>query len=149
MPGFSCCTWPLWSLVQHAEKEMAIHSSVLAWRIPGTGQPGGLLSMGPHRVGHHWSNLVGVVADLLLFALLCVIPNISSKWKGGLSGGLDSKESSSNARDQGLLPGLRRSPGERKWQPIPVSLPGESHGQRRLASCSPWGHKESDTTEVT
>ena len=34
------------------EKEMATHSSVLAWRIPGTGEPGGLLSLGLHRVGH-------------------------------------------------------------------------------------------------
>ena len=34
------------------EKEMATHSSVLAWRIPGTGEPGGLLSMGSHRVRH-------------------------------------------------------------------------------------------------
>ena len=34
------------------EKEMVTHSSVLAWRIPGTGEPGGLLSMGLHRVGH-------------------------------------------------------------------------------------------------
>ena len=34
------------------EKEMATHSSVPAWRIPGTGEPGGLLSMGSHRVGH-------------------------------------------------------------------------------------------------
>ena len=34
------------------EKEMATHSSVLAWRIPGTGEPGGRLSMGSHRVGH-------------------------------------------------------------------------------------------------
>ena len=34
------------------EKEMATHSSVLAWRIPGTGEPGRLLSMGSHRVGH-------------------------------------------------------------------------------------------------
>ena len=34
------------------EKEMATHSSVLAWRIPGTGEPGGLLSTGSHRVGH-------------------------------------------------------------------------------------------------
>ena len=34
------------------EKEVATHSSVLAWRIPGTGEPGGLLSMGSHRVGH-------------------------------------------------------------------------------------------------
>ena len=35
------------------EKEMAAHSSVLAWRIPGTGEPGGLPSMGSHRVGHN------------------------------------------------------------------------------------------------
>ena len=39
------------------EKEVVTHSSVLAWRIPGTGEPGGLLSMGSHRVGHDWSNL--------------------------------------------------------------------------------------------
>ena len=38
-------------------KEMATHSSVLAWRIPGTGEPGGLPSMGSHRVGHDWSDL--------------------------------------------------------------------------------------------
>ena len=35
------------------EKEMETHSSVLAWRIPGTGEPGGLPSMGSHRVGHN------------------------------------------------------------------------------------------------
>ena len=40
------------------EKEMATHSSVLAWRIPGTGEPGGLPSMGLHRVRHDWSDLV-------------------------------------------------------------------------------------------
>ena len=39
------------------EKEMTTHSSVLAWRIPGTGEPGGLPSMGSHRVGHDWSDL--------------------------------------------------------------------------------------------
>ena len=38
------------------EKEMATHSSVLAWRIPGTGESGGLPSMGSHRVGHNWSD---------------------------------------------------------------------------------------------
>ena len=36
------------------EKEMATHSSVLAWRVPGTGEPGGLPPVGSHRVGHHW-----------------------------------------------------------------------------------------------
>ena len=35
------------------EKEMATHSSVLDWRVPGTGEPGGVPSMGSHRVGHH------------------------------------------------------------------------------------------------
>ena len=44
------------------EKEMATHSSVLAWRIPGTGEPGGLLSMGLHRVGHNWSDLAAAGA---------------------------------------------------------------------------------------
>ena len=44
------------------EKEMATHSSVLAWRIPGTGEPGGLPSMGSHRVGHDWSNLAAAAA---------------------------------------------------------------------------------------
>ena len=42
---------------QALEKEMATHSSVLAWRIPGMGDPGGLPSMGSHRVGHDWSDL--------------------------------------------------------------------------------------------
>ena len=42
------------------EKEMGTHSSVLAWRIPGTGEPGGLLSMGSHRVGHNWSDLAAM-----------------------------------------------------------------------------------------
>ena len=44
------------------EKEMATHSSVLAWRIPGTAQPGGLPSMGSHRVGHDWSDLAVAAA---------------------------------------------------------------------------------------
>ena len=44
------------------EKEMATHSSVLAWRIPGTGKPDGLPSMGSHRVGHDWSDLAVAAA---------------------------------------------------------------------------------------
>ena len=46
-----------------SQKEMATHSSVLAWRIPGTGEPGGLLSMGSHRVRHHWSDLAAAAAQ--------------------------------------------------------------------------------------
>ena len=44
------------------EKEVATHSSVLAWRIPGTGEPGGLPSMGSHRVRHDWSDLAVAAA---------------------------------------------------------------------------------------
>ena len=46
-------------------KQMATHSSVLAWRIPGTVGPGGLPSMGSHRVGHDWSNLAAAAAEIL------------------------------------------------------------------------------------
>ena len=48
---------------------MATHSSVLAWRIPGTGEPGGLLSMESYRVGHDWSDLAAAAAavDFHLF----------------------------------------------------------------------------------
>ena len=46
------------------EKEMAAHSSVLAWRIPGPGEPGGLPSMGSHRVRYDWSNLAAATGLL-------------------------------------------------------------------------------------
>ena len=49
------------------EKEMATHSSILAWRIPGMGEPGGLLSMGSHRVGHDWSDLAAAYTSFFLF----------------------------------------------------------------------------------
>ena len=45
------------------EKEMATHSGVLAWRIPGTGEPGGLPSMGSHRVEHDSSDLAAAAAE--------------------------------------------------------------------------------------
>ena len=46
--------------------KMATHSSVLAWRIPGTGEPGGLPSVGSHRVGHDWSDLAAAAAAATL-----------------------------------------------------------------------------------
>ena len=60
------------------EKEMVAHSSVLAWRIPGMGEPGGLLSMGSRRVGHDWSDLAAAAEPLLLesyniFIFVCFI----------------------------------------------------------------------------
>ena len=59
------------------------------------------------------------------------------------AGSSDGKKSACNAEDlawEGLL-----EKGE--WLPTPVFLPGESHGQKSLVGCSPWGHKKSDTTE--
>ena len=47
----------------------------------------------------------------------------------------------------GLNPWVGKIPGSRKWHPTPVFLPEKFHGQRRLAGYSPWGRKESDTTE--
>ena len=46
------------------EKDMATHSSVLAWRIPGAGEPGGLPSLGSHRVGYDWSDLAAVKRNI-------------------------------------------------------------------------------------
>ena len=49
-------------MISVTEKAMAPHSSVLAWRIPGTGEPGGLPSIGSHGVGHDWSDLAAAAA---------------------------------------------------------------------------------------
>ena len=54
-----------------------------------------------------------------------------------------------DVRDMGLSPGSGRFPWKRAWQPTPVFLPGESHGQRSLAGYSSCGYKELDTTEAT
>ena len=51
-----------------------------------------------------------------------------------------------NGRDVGSIP-VGKILWRRKWQPTPVFLPGESHGQRSLVGYTPWGHKESDPTE--
>ena len=48
---------------------------------------------------------------------------------------------------QGFYPWVGKIPWRRKWQPTPIFLPGEPHGERSLVGYSPWGHKESDTTE--
>ena len=52
------------------EREMATHSSVLSWRIPGTGEPGGLPSLGSHRVGHDWSDAAAAIIAICLMSFL-------------------------------------------------------------------------------
>ena len=70
---------------------------------------------------------------------------------GGFPGGARGKRTrlpvQVDVRDVALIPGSGRVPWRRKWQPTPVFLPGESHGQRSLAGYSPLGHKELDMTE--
>ena len=58
-------------------------------------------------------------------------------------GGSDGKASAYNERDPGSIPKMWR----RKWQPTPVLWPGKSHGRRSVVGYSPWGPKETDTTE--
>ena len=65
----------------------------------------------------------------------------------GFPGGSDSKESTCDAGDLGSIPGLGRSPGGGQSNPLQYSCLENPHGQRGLAGCSPWGSKESDTTE--
>ena len=61
------------------EKEMATHSSILAWRIPGMGEPGGLPSMGSHRVRHDWSDLAAAAVCSVRFPGCCFWP-LSHVW---------------------------------------------------------------------
>ena len=61
--------------------------------------------------------------------------------------GTDSVCQHRRRKRHGFSPWVRKIPWRRKWQPIPVFLPGEFHGQRSLAGNNPWGHRESDKAE--
>ena len=78
------------------EKEMATHSSILAWTMPGTGEPGGLPSMGSHRVEHDSSDLAA----------------------GGASGKEPTCQNRLDIRDSSLIPGSGRSPGGGHSNPL-------------------------------
>ena len=69
-------------------------------------------------------------------------------WEG-FPGGLSGNKSTCQCKRRGFNPWVGKIPWQRKWQPTPVFLPGEFHGQRSPVGSmgSPWGHKESDTTE--
>ena len=74
-------------------------------------------------------------------------PQICSWYHSNDRGASLVKESAWNAGDPSSIPGSGRFPWGRKWQPTLVLLPGESQGRRSLVGYSPWGRKESDTTE--
>ena len=116
---------------------------------------GRLLTTGPP--GKSWEQIsyTRYFDQLLGYSLL--ISNFLRQWlsmfwpwpiiRMGFPGGSEVKASAWNVGDPGSIPGSGRSPGEGKWQPTPVILPGESHGGRSLVSYSPPGRKESDTTK--
>ena len=83
-----------------------------------------------HPLGHLWMSQL--------------VPNSQFSHLINGSGG---KEAVCNAGDPGSIPWVGKIPWRREWQPTPVFLPGEYHGQRSLVGYSPWGCKESDTTE--
>ena len=116
------------------EKGMATHSSILAWRIPWTEEPGRLQSMGLQRVRHNW------VTNTFYFHIhIYGFP----RWLSGKESACKCKSHRRHRFDPTVWTIFWR----RAWQWTPVFLPGKSHGQRSLSGYSPWGRKESDTTE--
>ena len=124
------------------EDGMAIHFSILAWKIPWTEEPLELESVGSQRVGHNWSDWA---QSLWYFSKL--------NWK------IPWTEEPGRLQSMGLLrvghdwvPSLSLFTfmhWRRKWQPTPVFLPGESQGQGSLVSGHLWGRTQSDMTEAT
>ena len=141
---------------------MAMHSSILGWEISWAEKTGGLQSIGLQRTGHYLAT-----PQTSLVAQLVKNPPATLETPVRLLGQEDplEKEQAAHSGVLGLPWWLRREriclqykrpgfdpwigkiPWRRERLPTPVFLPGEFHGQRSLAGYSPWGGKESDTTE--
>ena len=165
----------VWSLGREdaLEEEMATHSSVLAWRIPGIGEPGGLPSIGSHRVGRTWlkqlssssSSKLSKAYRVSFWGTVYFVPYRALFGEGNGTplqysclenpwteepGRLQSMGSLRVRNDWATSLSLFTfMHWRRKWQPTPVFLPGESQGRGNLVGCSLWGRTESDTTEAT
>ena len=118
----------VWSLVQEdaLEKELAIDSSTLAWRIPWTEEPSRLKSMGLQRVGHNWAT------------------NTHTHTRTHIHAHTHTPMQEMQIQSLG-----QEDPPERARQSTLVFLPAEFYGQGNLADYSPQGCKESDTAEAT
>ena len=94
---------------------------------------------------HHTLNKWTISLEVVTLKLIEITSGTYSQFLLPLSenssGRSNGKESACNVGDLGFIPGHRKIPWRRKWQPIPVFLPGESHGQRKLVGYSPWGHR--------
>ena len=105
-----------WPYPNTMEKEMASHSSTLAWEIPGIKEPSGLQYLGSQRVGHDWAT--NTYLHLLTQGIIL-----------GFPGGSDGKESACNAGDLGSVPGSGRFPGEGNGYPLQYSCLENSMGR--------------------
>ena len=143
----------VWSLgwEDPLEKAMAAHSSILAWKIPWTADPGRLPSMGSQRVGHDWAT------SLSTFTLGYEEGNgnpLQYSWPGKSHGWRSLVGWSPWGRwvrhnwvtSLSLFTFMHWG---KKWQPTPVFLPGESQGRGSLVGCHLWGCTESDMTEAS
>ena len=124
------------------EKETATHSSILAWKIPWTEEPGGLLSMGSQRIRDYWSGLARMQAPIIFYSvyifaqdvflwaeifnidviktlLIYLIPCIFLERT--LPGGSEGKVSACSAGYPGSIPASGRSPGEGNSNPLQYS----------------------------
>ena len=129
-----------WYIYTVEKKEMATHSSVLAWRIPGMGEPGGLLSMGSHRVGHDWNDLAAVAAESSGEKAMAHHSSTVARKIPWMEepGRLQSMGSLRVSHDWAISLSLSTfMHWRRKWQPTSVFLPGESHGRRSLVCWGP------------
>ena len=150
---------------------MATHSSVLAQRIPGMAEPGGLPSMGSdHRTRLKRLSMHACIAEgngnPLQYSCL-ENPRDRGVWWAALYGVAESDTTEVTQQQQQQqqhfirasqvaqlrihlpMPEMQKISWRRKWQLTTVFLPGKSHGQRSLAGYSPQGCKESHTTEHT
>ena len=129
-----------------------IHSAIY-WCIP---------SSGLYKTYHlNWIfpsiSLLKLFYKIVLFyiyiyiyiTLYCIRDKLPTPVFLGFPGGSDGKESTSNARDLGSMPGLERYPGEGHGNPLQYSCLENPHAQRSLVGYSPMGHKESGVTEHT
>ena len=143
-----------------SEKEMATHSSVLAWRIPGMGEPGGMPSMGSHRVRHNWSDLAEAAAQRnrvkkngekrpetsLLMTPCALVRSKRPSFKNNAA--LGSSVACFCCSYGHLLEGVAIC-GEGNGNPLQYCRLGNPMDRGAWKGYSPWGRKESDRTDVT
>ena len=103
------------------------------------------------KLRHFWNQTWLLVTDCGNLEKWCNITGAEASHLGnkaglGFPGGSVIKKSTCQCRRHRFSHWIWKIPGRRAWQPTPGFLPGESYGQRSLAGCSPWGHKELDMT---